>query len=127
MPKTIEVPRDQWIGFLDEFSRAHRGWRARLEVFGTDFGAQEETDHLPLMGVSADFKDKGRERITITLGSATDNHVSHSVEHPTRVQFEQTDDGADQALQIESGDGLATLLRFLSPARPEAVDGIVPD
>jgi hypothetical protein len=127
MSKTREIPRDEWPAFLDAFSRAHGGWRARLEVFGEEIGAQEEAGHLPLVGVTAELEHPGRERITIDLGKTAEDHVSHAIPHPSRVHLLQSDAGADEALEIEAGEGPPRLLRFLSASRPEEVDGIVPE
>ncbi|HET9793917.1 MAG TPA: DUF5335 family protein [Thermoanaerobaculia bacterium] len=114
MSKTREIPRQEWPGFLDAFSRSHEGDDVRTEVFGRDFGAQEESEHLPLMGITADFKDVGGERITIALGRSPEDHVSHAVVRPTRILLLEHDDGADEALEIESADGAPTLLRLVS-------------
>lgn len=127
MPKTREIPRHEWTAFLDAFSRAHEGWQAGLEVFGEEIGAQDEVERLPLMGATAELEHAGRERITIDLGKAVDDHVSHVILRPTRLRLLQTDAGADEALEIEAGDGPPTLLRLLAPSLPEAVDGIVPE
>ncbi|HWC65501.1 MAG TPA: DUF5335 family protein [Thermoanaerobaculia bacterium] len=127
MSKTREIPRNEWTAFLDAFSRAHKGWRARLEIFGVNIGAQEEVDHLPLMGLTAELGRAGRERITIDLGREADDHVSHAILHPSRIRILQTDAGADEALEIEAGEAPPTLLRFLAPSLPEAVDGAVPE
>lgn len=119
MPKTREITPAEWPGFLDAFSRVHHGWRARVDVLGDEFGAQEETDHLPLMGIATDARDPRRQRITITLGTSPDDHVSHAIDRPSKMFLEQSDAGADQALEIESADGTKTLLRFLDPAPAE--------
>ena len=52
------------------------------------------------------------------------DHVAHVVRAPTRVRLTQTDEGADEALEIDSQDGATTRLRFRVAALPEAVDGI---
>ena len=126
MPKTREIPSAEWPAFLDAFSRLHQGWRTRVEVLGREFGAQEETGHLPLMGIATDARDPRRQRITITLGRSPDDHVSHAVDRPSKIFVERTDEGADQALEIESANGTTTLLRFLDPALPETVNGTIP-
>ncbi len=119
MAKTREIPRGEWPAFLDAFSRQHQGAAVRTEVFGSEFGAQEESEHLALMGVAADLKDVGRERITIALGRSPEDHVSHAVVRPTRIRLLQADDGTDEAMEIESADGAPTLLRILETgARP---------
>jgi hypothetical protein len=53
------------------------------------------------------------------------DHLAHVVRAPTRVRLTQTDDGADEALEIDSQDGATARLRFRVAALPEAVDGIV--
>src|ERR1043166_4464698 len=122
MPTTREILPAGGPVFLDAFRRVHHGWRARIEVFGRELGAQEETDHLPLMGIADDPRHR---KITIMLGGSPDDHVSHAIERPSKILLEQTDEGADQALEIDSADGTKTLLRFITPALPESVDGIV--
>lgn len=37
-----EIPKQQWAGFLKEFSRAHLGQQARLWVTGPDAGLMRE-------------------------------------------------------------------------------------
>ena len=56
--------------------------------------------------------------------SATE-HLTHMIDGVTRIYIERADDGADAALEIESGDGMRTILRFRVAALPETVDGIV--
>jgi hypothetical protein len=114
MAKTREIPRDEWPGFLDAFSRVHGGAPVRTEIFDSDFGAQEETEHLRLSGITADLRDAGGERITIALGRSPDDHLSHSVARPTKIRVLQSDAGRDEALEIESADGAPVLLRILS-------------
>jgi len=84
---TIEVPRERWNKFFDEFSRQHEGWILSIEVLGSELGAQKEAT-APLVGISA-----------------------HIVNMPTRV-WSREDGQANEALEIESADGTKTLLRF---------------
>jgi Family of unknown function (DUF5335) len=119
-----EIPRDEWIEFFDGFSRQHEGWLAAVEVFGTDIGAQVEARELPFTGITADLKD-GEDMVSIILGEEAEDHVTHTISRPTHVRLEQTAEGANAALQIESADGTTTLLRFRSAVLPEMVDGIV--
>ena len=67
------------------------------------------------------------EAISIELGTRPDEHVNHAVSKPTAVSLEQTEEGANAALEIEVADGTKTLLRFRSPMPAEFVDGIVLD
>jgi Family of unknown function (DUF5335) len=120
-----EIPRDEWVEFLDSFSRQHEGWLVTVEVLGSEIGAQVEAQELPLQGITAELKDGGEDAISVILGGGPTGHVTHSITGPTHVRIEQTEDGADMTLQIESGDGVTTLVRFRSAILPEMVDGIV--
>ena len=122
---TREIPRDEWKTFLDSFSRQHEGWLATLEVLGTDIGAQQEARNLPLEGISVASRDGSPETIVISLGNTADDHVTHTITKPTRVWLEQTPQGANAALEIESADQVKTLLRFRSALPADMIDGVV--
>ncbi|HYE64766.1 MAG TPA: DUF5335 family protein [Pyrinomonadaceae bacterium] len=121
---TREIPRDEWITFFDGFSRQHEGWLVTVEVLGQEIGAQIEARELPLEGVTADLGKEGEDTISIILGASPEEHVTHIINAPTHVRLEQTAEGANATLQIESA-GEATLIRFRSTMLPEMVDGAV--
>ena len=125
--RTQEIPRREWRGFLDSFSRQHEGWLATLEVLGANVGAQEEARELPLAGVSLSSGGDETEAISIDLGTKPDEHISHAISEPIGVWLKQTEGGADAALEIEVADGTKTLLQFRSPMPAELVDGVVLD
>ena len=72
--QTREIPREQWVKFFDDFSKKHEGWIVTLEVMGSDIGDQQETNKLPLVGVSADVKAH-ENRIEIIVGGRPDADV----------------------------------------------------
>ncbi|HEY0378950.1 MAG TPA: DUF5335 family protein [Pyrinomonadaceae bacterium] len=122
---TREIPRDEWVEFFDGFSHQHEGWLVTVEVLGGELGAQVEARELRLGGISADLKGDDEDAISIMVGETPDDHVTHTITRPTHVSLEQTQEGANEALQIESGEGVTTLLRFRSAVLPEMVDGFV--
>jgi hypothetical protein len=124
---TQEIPRDEWLPFLERYSRQHEGWLATLEVFGPEIGAQQEARDLPLEGITAASKDGNASTvsISISLGNTPDDHVTHTITDPTRLWLEQTSQGANAALEIESAGEVKTLLRFRSTVPAEMVDGVV--
>ncbi len=122
---TQEIPRTEWNTFFNSFSRQHEGWLATLEVFGPEVGAQEEAHELPFESVSVASETADSTAIAISMGKAPEDHISHSVEKPTRVWLEKTDRGVDAALEIESEDQTKTLLQFRSAEPPEFDDGSV--
>jgi hypothetical protein len=122
---TREIPREEWIEFFDGFSRQHEGWLVTVEVLGSELGAQVEARELRLEGITADLKGDDEDTISIMVGETPDDHVTHTITAPSHVRLEQTQEGANEALQIESGDRVTTLLRFRSAVLPEMVDGVV--
>jgi hypothetical protein len=120
---TVIIPRADWRAALDELSTSHDGWHVSLEVLGPEFGVQPEIDDLPLRGVTAEVGE-AESTITIAAGSGDTDQVTHVIHQPSRVQLEQNDAGADVALEIESSDREKAILRFLSPAQPQAVNPI---
>jgi hypothetical protein len=122
---TREIPRDEWVAFFDSFSRQHEGWLASVEVFGLEFGAQEEAHELPLRGIIADLKGGDDDTISIIAGDRPEDHVTHTVVAPKRVRLEETAEGGHRALEIVAASGVTTLLRFRSAVLPEMVDGVV--
>ena len=124
--KTQEIPRDEWTYFFDSFSRKHEGWLVSLEIFSPEIGAQVEERELALEGITDEWDEKEGNTIMIMTGVKPDDHVTHSIIRPTQVSLEQTDEGADAALAIKSGDGVTTLLRFRSVVLPEMVDAVAP-
>ena len=124
---TQEIPREDWSNFFDVFSRQHEGWLATLEVFGPEVGAQEEAHQLPFEGISIASEGNGADAIAINLGKTVEDHVTHTITKPEHVWLEQTDGGANAALEIESENQNKALLRFRSALPPEMVDGVVVD
>lgn len=120
---TQEIPRADWKTFLNVFSRQHEGWLSTLELLGSDIGAQREARDLPLEGISV--TDDDAQEIAISLGNITTDHVTHTVLQPTRIWVEQTSEGANASLEIESSENVKALLRFRSPMPAEMVDGVI--
>jgi hypothetical protein len=121
---TREIPRDEWNSFFDSFSLRHQGWLVTVEVLGSDIGAQVEAKQMPLEGISADLKRSGEDIISIFIGGKPQEHVTHTIHAPERVRLKETEDGADEVLEIES-ESLTTLMRLRSAVLPEMVDGIL--
>ncbi len=123
--RTREISRSEWPEFFDSFSRQHEGWLVALEVFGTDIGVQVEERELAFEGIVAELDEVQGDEIAIMIGAKPDDHITHSISRPTQVSLEQTDEGADVALAINSADGVTALVRFRSALLPEMVDGVV--
>jgi len=121
MADTREIPTESWIDFFDGFSRRHEGWLVDVHVLG-ELGAQVEAEKLPLQGISADHDNKDISIATVRGGKI----FEHFIVHPVHVRVEE-ENGAENAVEIESSQGDRTLVTFRSAVPPEAVDGIAPD
>ena len=108
--QTRDIPLEQWVRFFDDFSRDHEGWIVTLEVVGPDIGDQEEASGLPLVGISADVKDR-ENRIEIIVGGRPDADLTRFIERPKRVWVKESRIPGDEAIEVES-DGIKTLLNF---------------
>ena len=123
--KTIEIPKEEWGVFFDNFSRRHEGWLVTLEILGAEIGAQIGEREMALKGIVDEGDEIKGNEIMIMVGMKPDDHVTHTIGNAIQVSLEQTDAGADAALAIKSADGTTALLRFRSPMLPELVDGLV--
>ena len=122
--RTLEIPAKDWTRALDEFSAVHDRWLISLELLSPTLGAQPQIRDLPLLGVTAESRARD-STITIAAGGAAAGHIEHVIHAPTRVRLERTNEGADVALEIESADGTAAILRFKTIVPSEIVDGVV--
>jgi hypothetical protein len=121
--RTQDIPRKDWKPFFDGFSRQHARWLASVDVTGADLGAQHEVHDYPLAGITTDAPVGDAVHLHFSRGR---EHVTHIVDHVTHVRLEQTEDGADVALQLESADERTTLVWFRAVALAEHVDAVGP-
>ena len=122
--QTFEIPRKAWAERLNEFTAVHDGWLVSIDVLSPEMGAQRQVDKLPLLGISADRVDHDGT-VAVSVAQSGAGHLTHVIHDVTRICLEQTADGADAALEIESADGTKTIVRFWVAALPETVDGVV--
>jgi hypothetical protein len=117
---TREIRRDEWVKSLDDFSKHHLDWIVTLEILGTDIGDQEEASGLPLVGISADVKDR-ESRIEVIVGGRLDAHLTHVINKAKRVWLREPDVPGHEAVAVESEDGTTTVVHFhhVSPEQAE--------
>jgi hypothetical protein len=115
MPETEEVPRGEWIGYLDVLTRNHQGEPVTVEVLDGKEGAQVEASNLSLQGISADVKRSGEHDVNIILGAERNPPLTRMIPEARHIRVERGDRGLDEALEIEAADGSKTLVRFRMP------------
>jgi hypothetical protein len=122
--QTRDIPREQWIRFFDDFSKNHEGWIVTMEVLGADIGAQEEANNLPLVGISADVKAR-ENRVEIIVGGRPGVDMTRFIERPKHIWVKEPRFPGDEAMEIESEDGIKTILNF-HRIRPEETERQLP-
>jgi Family of unknown function (DUF5335) len=118
-----QVPRSEWFNFFQEFTRRHDGWLVTVRVLDPRFGSQVEARDMPLEGIVSAADASGP--ISIHVGSSLERHLEHEIAEPKQVWVELSEEGAEEALEIESGEGTRTILQFRAAGLPETVDGIL--
>jgi hypothetical protein len=108
---TREIPRQEWKGFLERYSREHQEALATVEVLGAELGDQTEAREVPLVGLSLEEKGSEAGSLEILLGTRPDAHLTHSIASPEHL-FVRTGEGGEEDLEIESADGTRTLFRI---------------
>ena len=114
----VDVERQAWPTFLEEFGERNKMRPTRLEVISKSGGVSTDfwlEDGLPLIGTALDKDKEVAPQIEIILdgGSTRDyRHLTHAVAHVNRVAYEAPDAGPDAALEVEDRDGNVTILRF---------------
>ena len=114
---TAEIPQDQWPNYFNDVSRLYQGWGVTIEVMSGDIGDQPVAQGPPLQGLS--FEKAGSEAgdILVEVGDAGTTYEVHHIDRPRRVRVANSDPGAEADIQLESEDGVVTLVRLRR--RPE--------
>jgi hypothetical protein len=114
------VPELEWHLFLKRFSWRHRGWLATIHGIEQN----EPVTCVPSARLESVALEGAGPRALVRLTIA--NGVSLCVPRPHRVRVQQTDDGAERALEVDSADGAVVRLAFRATALPEQLDGVAP-
>ena len=111
-----EIPIEQWIPFLSDFTRNNRGAHARLEIVGAgnDVGDQVETEDRHFDGVSADVKDRERN-VWIAFGSTAADHLTHGVHDAAAIRILPASEHSGTVLEVEAVDGTKSILYLTTP------------
>jgi Family of unknown function (DUF5335) len=114
-----QVPRSEWFRFFEEFSRRHGGRKTTVYVLSPRLGCQVEARAMPLLGVSSRADATGP--ISICLEAALrGSNIEHQIAEPTQVWVERTEEGDEEAIDVDSEDGTKTVLQFLEVGKPGA-------
>jgi hypothetical protein len=109
--------REDWEDFAEQLSLHYMGWRALVDVVGADESVDErEQQEYVLDYVSAEVGDQ-----EAVVHVAFEDGEPLVVENPTRLSLDETEEGADDVLEIESNTG-TTRVRLRFPMQDEMID-----
>jgi hypothetical protein len=115
------IPTHDWYAFCGDFSRRHAGALVNMNVKGPGVAPRDEVINQPLRGISED-----RGAVVVHIGDGVHHlRLGHRVQHVDSIVLEQTEEGADAAVEIRSAEGDVALLKFRSPIITELLDPAV--
>jgi hypothetical protein len=115
-----EVPSAEWGSFLEQFGRAHRAWLATMH-WVSGHGNVTSAGPVALESISLDDRPSGG-----TVRLCFLDRPALRVQRPRAVRIEQSDRGAERALEIETAAHGVLRLAFRATALPEELDGLAP-
>jgi hypothetical protein len=112
---TYEVPRVKWAAFFEAFSGRYHMSLVTVERLAHDRRSRLKPLPQRLGDIAVEFSEGGCDGVHIFLSSTPRSFRHIAVRAPTHLWLMKNEFGGDEALEVESGDGSATLLRFCSP------------
>jgi hypothetical protein len=115
-----DVSRSEWPEFLDRFNREHRAWLATIH--GMEHGIPVTcVPSVPIKAVTL-VSELADDAVRLTLG----NGISLYAPRPRALRVQETENGTERALEIETVDGALIRIAFRAVARPDQLDGLAP-
>jgi Family of unknown function (DUF5335) len=121
-----EIPIAQWREFLDQFSREHRAWLAKVERVRPGEPGHTYVVERPLASVTLQIAARRIERIEIRFQEDAHAREQIQIHAPTNVRVDETVEGVARGLEIIGENGECTRIRFRAAPLPEMLDGIAP-
>jgi hypothetical protein len=111
---TIDIPKEHWSKFFNDFSKRRYGWNSNVEIISKSDGDEMLSEGLILNGITHEDK-AGKCTIEISLGDENDHHQSHSIKDATKVSYLGETDKDLGVLDIEEANGTKTLISLMNP------------
>jgi hypothetical protein len=118
--RIVGVPAVEWCVFLERFSRRHRGW------LGTVHGVEGD---LPLTRMTSERLESvtlERSGFDHLVRLTFANGISLCAPQARAIRVQQSEEGAEIALEVETAAGAFIRLAFRATALPDQLDGVAP-
>jgi hypothetical protein len=114
---TDEIPKASWQDYFRLLAKQYQGWAVTIELLAGELGDQPVVQGLPLQGISYDPVGSQAGDILVEMGDAGMPFETHLVHKPRVVRVAMTQPGTEADIEIESEEGVTTLVRIRR--RPE--------
>jgi hypothetical protein len=111
MLRTVEVPRERWLEFLQVIQEMALGRPIRLEVASRELGDQDMAERLPLLALALETKGSARGDLIIAVGSDR-GELTHVIEQPKRMAVGLNESNEPQWLALDEAGEAATIIHF---------------
>lgn len=111
MIHTFDVPKENWVNFVNTLNRHALEQPVRLEVVDRELGDQELEDLQPLRGLF--FETKGSDRGSFLLTVGTDEgELTHRIDVPKRLYVGHNEGQEMEFLGIDEEPVGTTIIYF---------------
>ena len=111
---TEEIPKDYWLAFANDVSRAYQGWGVTVELLARELGDQPAAQALPFQGMSFEKAGSDAGDILVEAGDIEPAYATHRIDRPRALRMVASIPGMETDIEIESEDGTTTLVRLRS-------------
>jgi hypothetical protein len=111
---TLEIPKEKWTEFFNDLSKRRFGWTTRIEILDEAVGDQILSEGLPFNGITFEAKS-GSCEIELMIGETTEQHQTHKIPNPFKVEYLDEGDFLGGVIEIEEENKTRTLVRLLNP------------
>ncbi len=115
----LNIPPDEWGRFFSQLTREYRDRIVTIHVNTSELEERVHIHDVPLEGIVLMLNGK-EDVISIVVREGTRRHTMHAIHEPLRVNYE-TSKGVATRLQIDSGNGETTIVKFRPMSVPDAV------
>ncbi|HEY7091299.1 MAG TPA: DUF5335 family protein [Tepidisphaeraceae bacterium] len=107
---SIDVPKETWKQFFNDFNKQHSGWAVTIEELAGELGDQREADDLPFQGISYDPVGSQAGDILVETGDTETAYDVHLVHRPTVVRVAMTEPAGEADIEIETEESYTTIV-----------------
>jgi len=118
------VPMKEWNGFLEDFSRAHKGWMTTLETADWVTNETVESHEMPLQSIELDLEDEKNPRINVSV--QIDNKTfKHILFLPSHMVMHTSEGGWRESIEIETLNTTTKVHLRRSPCLEKYAAGLI--